>query len=129
MCVHMCVYVSEHDSVQTVHSIEFKFGMNITVHRRTNHFKFGDSGMIVFFTGVQKRILLHYSVCSNIQMMHSIEIKFCIHIIGHRPTYRVEFREFRMNSFFTGAQKIILIHYSLRSQIVRSMLVSKWCFR
>ena len=38
-------------------------------------------------------------------MGHSIELKFGMHIIGHRPTYCVEFGEFRISSFFTGAQK------------------------
>ena len=56
-------------------------------------------------------------------------LKFGMYIIGHCPTYCVEFGEFRINSCFTGAQKRILIHYSLWSQIVRSMLVSKRCFR
>ena len=37
--------------------------------------------------------------------MHSIEFKFGTYIIGHRLTYCVEFGEFRLNSFFTGAQK------------------------
>ena len=59
-------------------------------------------------------------------MVHSIELKYGMYVIGHRPRYCVEFG---INSFFTGAQKRILIHYSLWSQIVRSMLVSKRCFR
>ena len=53
--------------------------------------------------------------CSSIQMVYSIELKFGMYIIGHRPTYCVEFGEFRINSFFTGAQKRILTHYSLWS--------------
>ena len=35
VCMHVPVYVSEHDSIQTVHSIDFKFGMYITGHRPT----------------------------------------------------------------------------------------------
>ena len=61
-------------------------------------------------------------------MVHSIELKFDMYIIGHRPTYCVEFGEFTINNFFTGAQKRIFMHYSLWSQIIRSMLVSKLCF-
>ena len=48
--------------------------------------------------------------CSSIDMVHSIDLKFGMYIIGHRPTHCVEFGEFRINSFFTGAQKRILIH-------------------
>ena len=66
---------------------------------------------------------------SSIQMVRSIELKFSMYIIRHCPTHCVEFGEFRINSFFTGTQKRILMHYSLRSQIIRSMLVSKRCFR
>ena len=63
-------------------------------------------------------------------MVHSIELKFGMGIISYRPTYCVEFGKFRINSFFTGPQKKrILINYSLRSQIIRSMLVSKRCFQ
>ena len=37
-------------------------------------------------------------------MVHSIELKFGMYIVGHRPTYCVEFGELRI-VFFTGAQK------------------------
>ena len=67
--------------------------------------------------------------CSSIQMVHSTELKFGTCIIGHHLIYCVEFGEFRIYSFFTGAQKRILIHYSLWSQTIRNMLVSKRCFR
>ena len=60
--------------------------------------------------------------------MHSIELKFSIYIIGHRFTYSISFGEFRINNIFTGVQKRILIHYSLWSQIIRSMLVYVQCF-
>ena len=43
--------------------------------------------------------------CSSIKMVHWIELKFGMYIIGHRPTYCVEFGEFKINSFFTGVQK------------------------
>ena len=62
-------------------------------------------------------------------MVHSIEFKFGTYIIGHRPTNCAEPGEFRIQNFFTGAQKRILKHYSLWSQIVRSMVVSKPYFR
>ena len=39
---------------------------------------------------------------SSIQMVHSIELKFGMHIIGHLSSYCVEFGEFRINSFFAG---------------------------
>ena len=51
--------------------------------------------------------------CPSIQMVHSIELEFGMYFIGHRPIYCVEFGEFRKNSFFIGAQKRIVIHYSL----------------
>ena len=38
-------------------------------------------------------------------MVHSIVLKLGIHIIGHRPTYCVEFDEFRINSFFLQEDK------------------------
>ena len=41
---------------------------------------------------------------SSIQMVHSIELKFGIYIIGHRPIYCGDFDEFRINSSFTEVQ-------------------------
>ena len=46
------------------------------------------------------------SKCSSIQMVHSIELKFDMYVIGNHPTYCVEFGEFRINSFLTGAKKL-----------------------
>ena len=43
--------------------------------------------------------------CSSIQTVHSIELRFGMHIIGHRPTYCVNFGKFRINSFFAGIQE------------------------
>ena len=43
--------------------------------------------------------------CSSIQMGHLIELKFGMYIIGHHPTYCVEFGEFRINSFFYRSSK------------------------
>ena len=53
--------------------------------------------------------------CSSIQTVHSIELKFGMHIIVHRLIHCVDFGEFRMNSFFTGVQKRILVFYGLWS--------------
>ena len=62
-------------------------------------------------------------------MADSIEFKFDIYVIGHRPTHCIDFVDFRIDRFFTGLQKIILIHYIVWSQIIRSILVPKWRFR
>ena len=43
--------------------------------------------------------------CSSIQIVRSIELKFNMHIISHRPTYCVEFDEFKINSFFLQEHK------------------------
>ena len=56
--------------------------------------------------------------CPSMQTVHSIELKFDMHIIVYRLIYCVDFGEFRINSFFTGEQKSILIHYGLWSQIL-----------
>ena len=37
--------------------------------------------------------------------MHSIEVKFGMHIIGHNRTYRIDFVEYSIHSYFTGEQK------------------------
>ena len=82
------------------------------------------------FSRLQRNILEPNSLkCSSIQMVHSIELKFGMYIIGHRPTYSIDFDEFRINSFFTGEQKRILIHCSLQNQSIKSMLESNWCIR
>ena len=46
--------------------------------------------------------------CSSIQTVHSIELKSPVHIIGHPPTYCVEFGEFRINSFLQEHKKEFL---------------------
>ena len=53
-------------SIQIVHSIELKFGMYITGHRRTNPINFGEYPMNRFFTGVKKKILMYYGLWSQI---------------------------------------------------------------
>ena len=120
-----------------MHAIELKIGMNyigyiilLKLYCRSPlvTIDFGEFWINSFFTGVQKN---SYAVgpvesnsvkCSSIQMVHSIEVKFGMYFIGHHPTYCVvsNLVKFRMNSLFTGAQKRILIHYSLWSQIIRN---------
>ena len=54
----------------------------------------------IFFTGVQKKN--SYTLrptesnslkCSSIQMIHSIDLKFGMYIIGHRSTNYIDFGE------------------------------------
>ena len=47
-----------------------------------------------------------------------IKLKFGMHITGHRRKNPINFGEYRMNNFFTGVQKRILIHYGLWNQIL-----------
>ena len=84
-------------SIQMVHSIELKFGMYITSYRRTNPIDFGEYQMNSFFYSSTKKN--SYTLrpmesdslnCSSIQIVHSIELKFGMYIIGHRLTYCVE---------------------------------------
>ena len=52
-----------------MHSIGVKFGTRSIRHRLTNSINFGIFrfiGFLVFFLGIQKRILLHYSQLSHI---------------------------------------------------------------
>ena len=106
-------------SIKMVHLIELKFGTYITSHSWTNPIDFGEYLMNSFFTGVQKRIIILRPMESNslkyssTQTMHLIELKFGMHIISHRPVYCIDFGEFKINSFFTGVQKRIIIHYSI----------------
>ena len=95
--------------VQTVLSIELKFGMHITVHYLIYCVDFGEYWMNSFFTGVQKnnsytlRPMESNSLkYSNIQTVHSMELKFGMHIIVYYLIYCVDFGEFRINSFFIG---------------------------
>ena len=43
--MYVCVHLSEHDSVKTVHSFELKLGMSIISYRRTNPLDFGECRM------------------------------------------------------------------------------------
>ena len=56
-CMYACVYVSEHDIVWTVHSIELKFGIDITGHRQTNPIDFGEYRMNRFLQECKKVFL------------------------------------------------------------------------
>ena len=62
---------------------------------------------------------------SSIQMMHSIELKFGMHIIGYHRTNPIDFGECCMHSFFERVQKIILVYYGPRCHFIVSVLVSK----
>ena len=81
-------------------------------------------GCIVFLQEYKKDFLYiaAYGVNSlkdsSMQMVHSIEFKFRMYIIGHDRTKGTDFGEFLMHSSFTGVQKRILIHYGLWSQIL-----------
>ena len=48
-------------------------------------------------------------------MVHSISLKFDMYITGHYQMNPIDFGEFRMHSFITGVQKIILMHYTPQS--------------
>ena len=67
--------------------------------------------------------------CYSTQTVDSIELKFGMYIIGHGTTYCVEFGEFRINIFLQEFRKEFLCITALLCQIVRSTLLSKWCFR
>ena len=53
-------------NMQTVNSIELKFGRYITGHRWANSIDFGEYRINSFLTGVQKRTLIHYGQWSQI---------------------------------------------------------------
>ena len=44
---------------------------------------------------------------SSTQTVHSIELKFVMYIRGHHSTYFIDFSEFRINLFLTGAERRI----------------------
>ena len=53
-------------SMKTVLSIELKFDMHIIVYRLIYCVDFGEFSIKSFFTGVQKSILMHYGLWSQI---------------------------------------------------------------
>ena len=57
VCACVCVYVSEQDSVKTVHLIELKFREYITRYRRTNPIDFGECQMHSFLQECKKEFL------------------------------------------------------------------------
>ena len=125
-------------SSQMVHSIELKFCMHIIDHCSTYCIDLGEFSIDRFLTGVQKYFWyitakeVNYQNYANVQTVLSIKFKFDMYIIHHLPTYCIAFGDFRINSFFfffNRSTKGILIHYSLRSQIIRIMLMSKRCFQ
>ena len=69
---------------------------------------------LVSFTGVQKRILIQFGLCSQIFKsdltlnVHLIKLKFHMYIVGHSHTYYIDFREFKVYSSITGEQKEFL---------------------
>ena len=81
--------------------------MYITCHSRTNPNDFGKCRMInSFFNRSTKNnsytlrpMELNSLKCSIFQIVHSIELKFGIYIIGHHLTNCIDFGEFRINSF------------------------------
>ena len=86
--------------MQTVHSIELKFGMHIIVYRFKYCVDFGEFRINSFYTGVQKSFFYTLQPlesnslkCSSIQTIHSINLKFNMHIIGHRSTNCIDFGE------------------------------------
>ena len=64
--MYVCLRKSKHDSVEGVHSIQLKFDMNITGHRRTNPMDFAECRMHNFFTGVKKKYLMYYAIMNKI---------------------------------------------------------------
>ena len=63
---YITVFGVKISSIQTVHSIEFKFGMYIIGKHQINAADFGEFLMHSFFTGIQKRSLIHYDLLSQI---------------------------------------------------------------
>ena len=69
-----------------MNSIEFKFVMHITAHRRTNPIDFGEYRMNSFFYRSTKKnsytlrsMESNLLKCSSILTVHSIELKFGIY--------------------------------------------------
>ena len=59
-----------------VNAIEFKFGMYIRGHRQTNPTEFGEYWKNNFLTGVQKRILIHYGLWSQVHRRMLVSKRF-----------------------------------------------------
>ena len=61
-------------------------------------------------------------------MVHSFELKFNMHITGHRRTNSLDFGERRKYSFLQEYKKNVM-PYSLWSEIITRIVVSKKRFR
>ena len=99
-----------------MHSVELKFGMYILGHHQMQPMDFGEC----IFTGVNKRILIHYGLWGQIiksvlvsKRFRSIQLKFDNCMLAYIPMYCIDFGEFSTYSSFTEEQKKILIYYSL----------------
>ena len=109
ICV--CKWVNSIAS-KTVHSTDRRFGMYITGNHRTNLIDFGEYRMHSFFyrstrkNSYTLRPMESYSLkCSNIQMVHSNELKYGMYIIGRCSINCTDFGELRINSFFLQEHK------------------------
>ena len=94
--------------------------LNLVIdHRRMNPINFGECRIYRFFTGVDRRILIHYGLyvvkLLNVKTVRSIQLKIDTYIKGHNPKICIDFGKFRIYSSFTGEQKRNLIYYSLWS--------------
>ena len=86
--------------------------MYITSNRRMNLIDFDEYRMNNFFYRSTKKnsytLRLMESISSkgsSIQMVHLIELKFGMYVIGYRPTFCVDFGKFSINNSFAGVQK------------------------
>ena len=123
VCVYVCMWVNTIVSKRRIQlSLNLVCILLVTVGRTLLFLV--SIGWIVFLQEHKKKSYTLWPMDSNflkfscIQTVHFIELKYGMYITSHRLTYCVDFCEFRINSFFTGVQKNILIHYGLWSQIL-----------
>ena len=85
--------------------------MHIIVHRLIYCVDFGEFRINSFLQEYKKLFLyitaygVKFFKRSSIQMIHSIDLKFGMHIISHRRTNPIDFGEHRMNNFFYRSTK------------------------
>ena len=91
-----------------MHSIEFKFGVYITGHRRTNPIDFGENRMNSFLQEYKKEFLYNTAYEINFFKVHFIKLIFGVYITDHRPIYCIDFGEFQINSFLQEYKKEFL---------------------
>ena len=84
-------------------SIEFKFRMYITGHRRTKPVDFGEYQMNCFFTGIQKRnsyalqpMESNYKKYASVYTWLSTKLKFDMCIVDHCSLNYINFGVSRM---------------------------------